>query len=314
MRIHTLLVVGLEVANAAIQTGVTCTNNNCPCLETTYSYESSTASARSITGEHPDMGQCPNEYGNSYGRWCHCADHFPKLEETDSFIKVTQDCRGNTIDETVSGEWWKHNPSYTGVNFRGKLNSNYHFSPEPMSKDNAKAYCKSRGFGDFVHLHCPNGTNENNWLWFHHPWQPFQVEPIYFDQTTQQNVSWNPIGMILGITRGRDFDNFDYWCDENLYPVSDYWNWVWTEPKMMIRNNRVFANHIMQHLQNPGWYNTAKCNTQGYTELDDDGNVIEYKGCEGEGPYSVADGNAGEDYLFHFICEMNCDIRAVIKN
>ena len=179
-----------------------------------------------------------------------------------------------------------------------------------MSKVKARAYCKSRGFGDFVHLHCPNGTNENNWLWFHHPWQPFQEQPAWQDAETGENHTYtDPLpGLITGVTRGRDFNNFDYWCDDDLYQSMDYFNWVWTQPKMMTNNNRVFANNIYLHLQHPGWYDTPKCDTQGFTELDDDGNVVEYKGCEGEGPYKVEDGTAGEPFDFHFICEMNCEM------
>ena len=179
-----------------------------------------------------------------------------------------------------------------------------------MSKVKARAYCKSRGFGDFVHLHCPNGTNENNWLWFHHPWQPFQEKPAWQDAETGENHTYtDPLpGLITGVTRGRDFNNFDYWCDDDLYQSMDYFNWVWTQPKMMTNNNRVFANNIYLHLQHPGWYDTPKCDTQGFTELDDDGNVVEYKGCEGEGPYNVEDGTAGEPFDFHFICEMNCEM------
>ena len=176
-----------------------------------------------------------------------------------------------------------------------------------MSKDDARAYCKDRGFGDFVHLHCPNGTNENSWLWFHHPWQPFQTRPGYIDADGNE-VRWHARGVMTGITRGRDFENFDYWCDEDLYPAMDYFNWVWTEPSMMNNNNRVFANHIYVHLEHPGWYDVQKCNTNGYTELDDNGDVVEYKGCENEGPYHIADGTAGEEYEWHFICEMNCDV------
>ena len=154
----------VQAANA----GITC-KNGCPCLTDSYTWESGSNARigqfdRTVIDGVPDMGDCPQYPDGVWGKWCNCDDQFPNPGETESFKKTTVDCRGNLINETLSGEWWHHNPAFTGVNFRGKYNSHYHYSPHPMTKDDARAYCKDRGFGDFVHLHCPNGTNENSWL------------------------------------------------------------------------------------------------------------------------------------------------------
>ena len=95
-----------------------------------------------------------------------CDSHTP-ANESNRFFEVFKDCRGNTeldrlkvhrwntstvlvwwstferrwtFDPAINGRWFKLNMTETGIEFRGKHNTAYHFSPRPMTKTQATQY------------------------------------------------------------------------------------------------------------------------------------------------------------------------------
>ena len=130
------------------------------------------------------------------------------------FTRTLEDFEGNTLDG--SGQWYQAVQA-----FPGKENTLYYpvdltaitGGSQGLTIQEAKKWCADTAPSNDctrTHLSCPSSADENFYLWWHHPNQPFNYP--------------HSIGVWLGIERTYDLTNgYSDWTCDGL--PQDYYNW-----------------------------------------------------------------------------------------
>jgi hypothetical protein len=154
--------------------------------------------------------------------------NFDSMATSAHFTRTMDDFEGNALDG--SGQW------YSAVQpFPGKENTLYYpvdltaitGGSQGLTIQEAKKWCVDTAPTNDctrTHLSCPSSADENFYLWWHHPNQPFNYP--------------HSIGIWLGIERNYDLTNgYSDWTCDGL--PQDYYNW-----RMGGMSNKTSANLI----------------------------------------------------------------------
>ena len=173
------------------------------------------------------------------------------LHTSPAYEKQTVDCRGNTIDESTQGAWYK-----AVTDFPNKSQTSYHMPEETYMKKNAWAYCNSLGM-EAVYLWCPKSEAEAESVWQHHPMQPL-------------NGKLTEKGILMGVYRETNYLD-DYFCAFNnqsvgagkkqwyepLYMIGQYmqfeFDYAGSYPRYYDSDNDVYTNDFLISWKDTTW-------------------------------------------------------------